>query len=92
MKRARIGIVGDYDPTYISHDATGASLDASGLRLGMEVEWQWVATEAVAANGVVTLDRFGGIWAAPGSPYRSLDGALAAIRFARERGVPFLGT
>ncbi len=28
----------------------------------------------------------------PGSPYRSLDGALEAIRFAREGGVPFIGT
>jgi CTP synthase (UTP-ammonia lyase) len=32
------------------------------------------------------------VWIAPGSPYQSLDGALAAIRFARERNVPLLGT
>jgi CTP synthase (UTP-ammonia lyase) len=28
----------------------------------------------------------------PASPYRSTDGALRAIRFAREQGRPFLGT
>jgi len=28
----------------------------------------------------------------PGSPYASIDGALRAIRFAREHGRPFLGT
>jgi len=28
----------------------------------------------------------------PASPYRSMDGALRAIRFARETGRPFLGT
>ena len=28
----------------------------------------------------------------PGSPYRDIDGALRAIRFAREQGRPFLGT
>jgi CTP synthase (UTP-ammonia lyase) len=28
----------------------------------------------------------------PASPYESMEGALLAIRFARERGVPFLGT
>jgi CTP synthase (UTP-ammonia lyase) len=50
MKDLRIGIVGDYDPTYISHDATGAALEASGQRLGLEVNWEWVATEAIAAN------------------------------------------
>ena len=33
-----------------------------------------------------------GVWCAPGGPYRSLDGALEAIRWARETNVAFLGT
>jgi CTP synthase (UTP-ammonia lyase) len=33
-----------------------------------------------------------GIWGSPGSPYVSGDGMLAGIRFARERGLPYLGT
>lgn len=32
------------------------------------------------------------IWCVPGSPYASTEGALAAIRFARETRRPFLGT
>ena len=32
------------------------------------------------------------IWVVPGSPYRSAEGAIAAARTARERGIPFLGT
>jgi CTP synthase (UTP-ammonia lyase) len=28
----------------------------------------------------------------PGSPYENIEGALTAIRYARENGVPFLGT
>ena len=45
------------------------------------------------ANGVDGLLRgFHGIWCVPGSPYASMDGALNAIRFARENKVPFLGT
>jgi len=32
------------------------------------------------------------VWIAPGSPYRSLDGALRAIRFARERDWPLVAT
>jgi CTP synthase (UTP-ammonia lyase) len=35
---------------------------------------------------------FDGLWCVPASPYRSMDGALTAIRFARERSRPFLGT
>ena len=38
------------------------------------------------------LETFDGIWCVPGSPYANTDGALDAIRVARERHVPFLGT
>lgn len=32
------------------------------------------------------------LWAAPGSPYKSFDGMLKGIEFARSRDWPFLGT
>jgi CTP synthase (UTP-ammonia lyase) len=35
---------------------------------------------------------FDGLWCVPGSPYASMEGALNAIRQARESGLPFLGT
>lgn len=35
---------------------------------------------------------FDAVWVLPGSPYASEAGALAAIRTAREDGIPFLGT
>src|SRR6266542_3364252 len=89
MRRVRIGIVGDYDPGYISHHETGVALEDGGERLGIRVEYDWVATDSVAAGGTGLVAAFDGVWAAPGSPYRSLEGVLAAICFARERGVPF---
>src|SRR4029079_14164917 len=42
--------------------------------------------------GDALLARYAGLLIAPGSPYRSMAGALAAIRYAREQGVPLLGT
>jgi CTP synthase (UTP-ammonia lyase) len=92
VKRARIGIVGDFDPGYISHRETGAALEDSAQRLGIAVAYEWVPTTAVAAGGPGLVAAFDGLWAAPGAPYRSLEGALAGIRFARERGIPFFGT
>jgi CTP synthase (UTP-ammonia lyase) len=32
-----------------------------------------------------------GVWLAPGSPYASMEGALATVRYARETALPFLG-
>ena len=35
---------------------------------------------------------FAGLWVAPGSPYKDMDGVLAAVRHAREHNIPLLGT
>jgi CTP synthase (UTP-ammonia lyase) len=55
------------------------------------IETEWVPTDEVN-DPATRLARFDGIWVAPGSPYRSQDGALAAIRYAREHGTPLYGT
>jgi CTP synthase (UTP-ammonia lyase) len=88
----RIAIVGDYDPKYISHPQTGGAVVAAGRRAGVDAEYEWVGTDAVAEKGVALLDAYDGVWMSPGSPYRSLDGALAGIHHARLSGKPFVGT
>jgi CTP synthase (UTP-ammonia lyase) len=52
----------------------------------------WLATSDLAQEGSVDLGSFDGLWCVPASPYRSFDGALRAITYAREHSVPFLGT
>ena len=81
----RIAVVGDYSENNATHRATNAELAL------VAVEFQWVATDSVGV-AEETLGDFDGLWISPGSPYASMDGALAAIRFARERGVPLVGT
>lgn len=82
----RIAVVGDFDPRNPTHAFTNASLEHVGL------EFEWVGTEVIGPDAGPRLARFQGVWIAPASPYRSMDGALAAIRHARERGVPLVGT
>lgn len=81
----RIGIIGDFQRSNETHTAIAESLHHTGVRCTTE----WIPTETVES---ADLDFFDGLWCAPGSPFRSLDGALAGIRFAREYGGPFLGT
>jgi CTP synthase (UTP-ammonia lyase) len=92
MTIARVGIIGDFSAGYLSHRETNAALSGAGERLGIELSHEWVATDAVAEQGTNILRTFDGFWAAPGSPYRSLDGVLSGIRYARESGRPFFGT
>jgi CTP synthase (UTP-ammonia lyase) len=87
-----IAIVGDRDPSNVTHRATEASLDHVGAGLPLDLDHRWVPTPALAADARSELAGDSGVWIAPGSPYASMEGALAAIRLAREEGVPLLGT
>jgi CTP synthase (UTP-ammonia lyase) len=88
----RIGLIGDHDPRVLAHRAIPPSLARAGAALRVEVEHDWLATESIAPDDTGLLERYDALWCVPASPYRSTEGALAAIRYAREQGVPFLGT
>ncbi len=85
---AVIGIVGDRNPELRVHAATEAAL----AHVREPLPFEWIPTEALAADASGVLPRYAALLISPGSPYRSEEGALAAIRYAREREVPLLGT
>jgi CTP synthase (UTP-ammonia lyase) len=89
----RIGLVGDRSPAVRAHGAIPVALELASRALGVSApELTWLSTRELAGVREDTLTPFAGIWCVPGSPYESMDGALAAIRVAREQGIPFLGT
>src|SRR5262245_39920952 len=88
--RMRIGLIGDHDPAVTAHRAIPRALELAAERLGVTVETEWIPTEEIENEERVSA--FDGLWCVPASPYRSTEGALRAIRFAREQGRPFLGT
>ena len=89
----RVGIIGDFNPNYPSHLATNASLIHAGKAMGVTAEPTWLPTDSLDAEVIEhKLRQFGALWCAPGSPYKSMNGALKAIAFAREMGWPFIGT
>jgi CTP synthase (UTP-ammonia lyase) len=94
MKRpVRIGIVADYDPKNKYHVATEQSVTHAAEALGIPAESIWLDTDKLDNSAsAARLAECDAIWCGTSSPYRSMDGALRAIRFARERGVPFVGT
>lgn len=89
----RIGIIGDFNPASRHHHATHESIRHAALALGSPVEITWLPTpELEGIHASADLDLYDGLWCAPGSPYDSMQGALDGIRYARERGKPFIGT
>jgi CTP synthase (UTP-ammonia lyase) len=89
---ARIALVGDRSPEVKAHAAIPRALALAAESLDAEISTTWMPTKELAGKAGRQLRDFQGIWCVPGSPYASMDGALAAIRFAREKNIPFLGT
>lgn len=89
-KPAIIGLIGDHNESVPAHRAIPIALRQAAEKTGVALEFEWVPTEQI--TGVNRVARFHGLWCVPASPYRNMTGALLAIRFAREKAVPFLGT
>ena len=94
IQRVKIGIIGDYDPKKLfSHIPTSEALSHAARALAVSVDITWLPTSSLVDQSRGTmLKQFDALWCAPGSPYKSMDGALQSIRFAREMGWPFIAT
>jgi CTP synthase (UTP-ammonia lyase) len=93
MQTTSLAIVADFDSGSRSRIATNNAIAHSASDLGLTVEPQWIETvELTRPDGLKRLAEFSGICIGPGSPYKSMEGALSAVRMARERGIPLLGT
>jgi CTP synthase (UTP-ammonia lyase) len=83
----KIGIIGDFNGSNPTHVATTAGIQHASQALGESIEAVWLPTDQPQEFG-----DFQGLLGSPGSPYRSLEGALTGIRYARENNIPFIGT
>ena len=87
----RLALVGDHNPEIVAHRAIPLALELARKNLGVTLDWDWIGTDSII-DAPRQLAGHAGVWCVPGSPYQSMDGALTAIRYARETKRPFLGT
>jgi CTP synthase (UTP-ammonia lyase) len=83
----RIGVLGDFNPQNPTHVATNDGIQHAAEALDQAFETVWLPTDESH-----DYNSFHAFFCSPGSPYRSLEGALEGIRYARENNVPFIGT
>src|SRR6266851_6998549 len=88
----RIGLIGDFNPSVKAHIAIPQAVALAANNLECDAETSWLATLLLERNTEQLLSAYDALWCVPASPYASMEGALTAIRFAREQGIPFLGT
>lgn len=91
MSRRTIALVGDHSEANTAHRAIPRALELARLESGADVGWEWVPTRRIT-DAASVLAGYSGVWAVPATPYESMQGALNAVRWAREGLRPFLGT
>jgi CTP synthase (UTP-ammonia lyase) len=91
-ERRAIGVIGDFQADFPPHPATEAALGHAATAMGISLKVSWLGTLELCDVTSEELIRHDALLCAPGSPYRSLEGALRAVRLARELDWPLLGT
>src|SRR5205809_295267 len=84
-----LAILGEFNLDYLPHAFTDAAILHTREALRTEIRVTWLSTQDIWID---SLTQYAGIWVAPGSPFKSLENTLSAIRYARENRVPCFGT
>jgi CTP synthase (UTP-ammonia lyase) len=88
----RIGLIGEYQLEVKAHVAIPQALELAAHDLGSPFEAEWLATPPLEHDTELRLAAYRALWFVPNTPYASMDGALCALRYAREQQIPTLGT
>lgn len=88
----KIAIIGDYNHEFRAHKATNEAIGHSVNKFAIPVHYEWVPTDVADTDFENIIETYHGFWIAPGSPYKSMTGALRIIRYARENNIPTIGT
>ena len=87
-----IAVVGKYTHLPDSYKSLAEALTHGGIANNVHVRLDWLDSEIFEQEGAVQrLDAVHGILVPGGFGERGAEGKIAAARFARERGVPYLG-
>ncbi len=88
----RIAVVGKYTTLLDSYKSLAEALTHGGLASRVKVELDWVDSQVFEEpHTVQRLEGVHGILVPGGFGERGTEGKIAAVRFARERNIPFLG-
>ncbi|MDD4505448.1 MAG: CTP synthase [Sulfurospirillaceae bacterium] len=86
-----IAFVGKYLDLKESYKSLTESLIHAGAHLNAKVNLKWVDSELIEEKGTDILSDVDGVLVAGGFGERGVVGKMAAIRYARENKIPYLG-
>jgi CTP synthase len=88
----RVALVGKYVELQDAYMSVREAVRHAGLAVGVEPEILWLhSAELEKGKGWDVLEAADGVIVPGGFGSRGIEGKIAAARFARERGIPYLG-
>jgi CTP synthase len=87
----KVGMVGKYIDLVDAYKSLNEALGHAGLQTLAKVEIEYIDAEEIEKQGTDLLKPLDAILVPGGFGDRGVDGKIAAVRYARENGVPFLG-
>ena len=86
-----IAFVGTYVDLQDSYKSRNEALIHAGIHTRSKVKIHYLDSEEIEKSGTAGLEKMDAILVPGGFGKRGTEGKIAAIRFARENGVPYLG-
>ncbi|HZM34143.1 MAG TPA: CTP synthase [Burkholderiales bacterium] len=86
-----IAFVGKYVDLQDSYKSLNEALKHAGIHTGSKIHIHYMDSEEIEKAGTGALEKMDAILVPGGFGKRGTEGKIAAIRYARERGVPYLG-
>jgi CTP synthase len=86
-----IALVGKYVDLTESYKSLSEALIHAGIHTRSKIRIHYVDSESIEQNGIGVLKEMDAILVPGGFGKRGVEGKIAAVRFAREQGIPYLG-
>lgn len=86
-----VAVVGKYIELHDAYKSIYESLTHAGIANGVKIKLRKLAAEDVLDEGVGILEGVHAVLIPGGFGERGIEGKIESIRWARERGIPFLG-
>ena len=83
----KLAIIGDFNKDFRPHVATNEAIRHSIEKYEITLQYDWITTDTIEKDFTEIVSEYNGFWIAPGSPYKSMTGALKVIKYARENGI-----
>lgn len=86
-----IGMVGKYVELHDAYKSVNEALKHGGLKNRLQVHIKYIDSEDVEVKGTAVLAGLDAILVPGGFGKRGIEGKIAAAKYARENGIPYLG-